>query len=56
MNDYQKKLLDGLEKFSLAIDALTREQLETRINNSQVKDKFQHYETLEKYGTPNLEL
>lgn len=44
MNEYQKKLLEGLERFSYA----TSELLDARINNSKVKEKFHHYETFER--------
>lgn len=60
MNEYQKRMLEGLERFSLALDAMTTDQLNEKINRSKFREKFQYYEKLEKFiftgneETPNL--
>jgi D-mannonate dehydratase len=47
-DDHIEKLLEGLDKFSTAIDNMTPEELQSRVDNSKVKDKFENYATLEK--------
>lgn len=47
LNEYQEKLLKGLDKFSSYVDNATPEELEARITNSKVQDKFEDYAALE---------
>jgi hypothetical protein len=43
-----EKLLEGLDRLSTSIDNMTPEELQDRVDNSKVKDKFENYATLEK--------
>ena len=48
MNEYQKKLLQGLNRFSLEIDKLSPKDVADRIERSEHKDSFKYYAEMER--------
>jgi len=54
MNEYQKKLVQGIYKFLSEIDKMNPEEIANRIERSKYKDSFRHYSLLEKMLCGNI--